>query len=95
MVDGFIATLTDFINTIVEMDLVFKCRRQWKSVMYTCEIDLIDSQAALLKASTGGGGPAGDRASFDANYTLSECYLQVRSWCSAALAACRIKAVRL
>ena len=54
-----------------EVEQSFALKRAWRSAVYSLEVQIIDTQAALVKAQN-------DRnRNFDKNFKLSEAFLKV------------------
>lgn len=65
--------IDDYIRTMQEVEQTFALKRSWRAVVYTLEIQIIDTQAALVKSHHE------KNRNFDKNYKLSESFLKVLS----------------
>jgi hypothetical protein len=56
-----------------EVEQAFTLKRAWRSAVYSLEVQIIDTQAALIKSQND------QNRNFDKNFKLSEAFLKVFS----------------
>lgn len=63
--------MDDYVRGMHEIEQAFAVKRAWRAMLYTLDVQIIDTQATLLKSQNYTG------RDFDKNFALSQAFLRV------------------